>query len=881
MEVQVNFAQDGANVEVRPGKDGRNFKVYSDGLTSWSDFRMPREAMSKPEANDYDVKYDFAGHVDSIGLTGWDFANGVSKWVGFDFDSIVGHIKAGLTPQQLAGVIEALKDIPWVSIYRSTSGNGLHVYVYLNDVKTANHTEHAALARAILGKMSALTATDLSGAVDVYGSILWIWSRRQKPERSFEVIKRGCSLPSSDVPLNWRDHLGVIKGSSRKSRLGIIDEKELTPLEELLGKYPRTALDDEHKGLMKYLQDKNHVWWWDADMHMLVTHTVHLKEAHINLGLRGIFDTTSSHSSEQNCFCFPTARGSWVVRRHSKGVKEHSFWETDTGGWTRCYLNRELTLKDAARIHGGMEHPKGGYFFQQAESALAAMTAIKMPFPLHAALSFREVRLYVNSKGKIVIEMPRLNSDNVVTAQGWIAEKNKFLIVLGEDRKDVVTNTETAVNYDDFIRHLTSESNEDAGWVIKPADSWRSEPIKHVSILLGSKGLDPSEITDVLGQCIGQAWKLVNKPFQSEYVGDRQWNRDAAKLRFPIDKTRNELHFPTWRSILDHCGAGLDAAVADNQWCKDNNVVTGGQFLTLWCASLFQYPDRPLPYLFFFGEQNTGKSTFHEALELLFDKGYCLAKQALTSPSAFNGELAGAVLCVVEEVDLSVASSLAYNRMKEWVTNKQILIHPKNKQPYQTANTTHWIQCANSAAYCPVFTGDSRIIVIETYPLDASKLMPRYEITELLEREASDFLTHLFSIDVPNSRDRLSLPAISSSQKEMLQANNDTLLDAFLSQECFDCPGHMVSFKDFYERFQAFLEPTDRHHWTKSLVSRRLPPKYPSGGVARFANAKYIGNVAFKGTIPLAKAGDGFEIRLVYMNGSLMEKKFITKGVTP
>jgi hypothetical protein len=115
----------------------------------------------------------------------------------------------------------------------------------------------------------------------------------------------------------------------------------------------------------------------------------------------------------------------------------------------------------------------------------------------------------------------------------------------------------------------------------------------------------------------------------------------------------------------------------------------------------------------------------------------------------------------------------------------------------------------------------------------------------------------------------------------MLQANNDTLLDAFLSQECFDCPGHMVSFKDFYERFQAFLEPTDRHHWTKSLVSRRLPPKYPSGGVARFANAKYIGNVAFKGTIPLAKAGDGFEIRLVYMNGSLMEKKFITKGVTP
>jgi hypothetical protein len=876
MEVQVNFAQDGAQVEFREGRSGRKSKVYSDGLTSWADFRMPRNAMGKPEKNDYDVKYDFTAHVDSIGLTGWDWVNGVSKWVGFDFDSIVGHIKAGLTPQQLSGIVDLLTDIPWVTIQRSTSGNGLHVYVYMDPVRTDNHVEHAALARALLNKLSALTGSDLSASVDVCGQVLWVWSRRQNPEKSFELVKEGRKLKASEVPMNWREHINVVKGSSTRAKVGLIPDQEIPILDQLIGQYPRITLDPAHKALMQYLQDNNCVWWWDNDMYMLVTHTMHLKAAHAALRCKGFYDTDSSHSTEQNCFAFPLKGGGWVVRRHGKGIKEHRYWDIDPAGWTRIFFNKEPSLETAARVFNGKEHPKGGFFFSNAENAGYAMQALGLSWDVHNAFCLREVRVFSNNKGKIVAEMPRSNLDEPTNIPEWIAEKSKFVRVLGDVPRDTSAESEGSVSYDDFIRHLVSETNQDAGWVVNLDDSWRTEPLNHIQILLYSRGLAKEEVTEILGKSVSQAWRLVNKPFQPEYVGNRQWNREGAKLRYAVDKTRTQLSFNTWRSILEHCGKDLDEAVKYNDWCIDNNVVTGADYLAFWCASLFQYPERPLPYLFFFGDQNSGKSTFHEALELLFDRGYCMAKQALISTSGFNGELEGAVMCVVEEIDLSVASSLAYNRIKEWVTNKQMLIHPKGKQPYQIANMTHWVQCANSSQYCPVFPDDSRIVVIETFPLNATAMMPRYELQERLVKEASDFLTYLFTLKIPHTRDRLNVPVVKTSNKELMASHNATLLEAFLSQECFDCPGNAVSFKDFYEKFQVYLDPSDRHYWTKNRVSRSLPNKFPSGALARFANQKYVGNVAFRGSAPVPKLGEGYEIRYIFNDGNLYERKIPT-----
>jgi len=85
-------------------------------------------------------------------MTGWDWQKRCSRFVAFDFDSLVSHAKGiGLSDDALEKIKEAASSLPYVEVRRSTGGSGLHLYVYLDGIPTQNHTEHAALARCILG----------------------------------------------------------------------------------------------------------------------------------------------------------------------------------------------------------------------------------------------------------------------------------------------------------------------------------------------------------------------------------------------------------------------------------------------------------------------------------------------------------------------------------------------------------------------------------------------------------------------------------------------------------------------------------------------------------------------------------------------------------
>ncbi len=104
------------------------------------------------------MAFDLAAHAVGIGMTGWNWQARESLWVGFDFDAITGHSDAHaakLTDAEL----KAVRRTPPATSRGSPSaaarrGSGLHLYVYLDGYPTENHTEHAALARAILGMMS-------------------------------------------------------------------------------------------------------------------------------------------------------------------------------------------------------------------------------------------------------------------------------------------------------------------------------------------------------------------------------------------------------------------------------------------------------------------------------------------------------------------------------------------------------------------------------------------------------------------------------------------------------------------------------------------------------------------------------------------------------
>jgi phage/plasmid-associated DNA primase len=352
------------------------------------------------------------------------------------------------------------------------------------------------------------------------------------------------------------------------------------------------------------------------------------------------------------------------------------------------------------------------------------------------------------------------------------------------------------------------------------------------------------EINKVLGDCVLEPWILANEPFKEEFLGGRLWNRDAPQLRYK-PKEDEPFNHPTWDKILEQCGKGLDSSVATDGWCKANGISKGADYLKVWVASLFQKPKEQLPYLFLYSkEEKTGKSTFHEALEMLMTSGYTRADVALISSSGFNGELEGSILCVVEETNLQKAVA-ARNRIKDWVMSKTIMIHHKGRTPYQVRNTVHFVQTGNSVEECPIFSGDTRITMIHVPELDMMDMIPRNQLHQQLKQEAPDFLAEILRVEIPASNDRLNVPIVESEIKKLTAESNRSAIEVFIDEKCFYAPGETVPFSEFFARFQEFLDPMEVHEWSKIKTGRLLPHKYPKGRLPSAASQFHIGNMSF------------------------------------
>lgn len=838
MEVQVNVAQ---GTGERVNKEKGMF-YYTDGVQSWATFRIPRKAMSVPEDNDYAINFDLDQHVDAIGMTGWDWKNRVSKWVAFDFDSITGHSAnhaATLTEAQLEEVKHAAMAIPWVTVRKSTGGRGLHLYVFVDNVPTANHTEHAALARSILGLMSALAGYDFSDSVDACGGNIWVWARKMIGTDGLTLVKQGETLV--DVPINWRDHIKVtVSRGKRRNLPQFVPDQEAESFDELAGQRARVPLDDMHKKLIDYLRTTESVWWWSADYHMLVCGTASLKAAYTKLHMRGVFDTIATgKDGEQNCFLFPMSDGAWVVRRYTKGISEAANWDQDKNGYTRCFLNMNPDLIMAARVFGGIEQEKGGFNFRKAVEAIEAAKALGVDLKLPDWAAHRKTTMKVHKDGRLIVKIARESEDRQADMTGWQEDKSVWTKIFSNRVESQTAEPDN--NYDGFIRHVISETGSDAGWLLRGEEgTWTEEPLSHVKAAVASC-MSVKAATDIIGNSVLRPWKQVTLPFKPEYPGNRRWNRNAAQLRFAPANEPGD--FPHWSRVLTHVGGSLDSAINADTWCQNSGIRNGHDYLLYWCAFLFRDPLKKLPYLFFHGPQNSGKSSFHEALSLLFEKkrGYADAGQALTSQGNFNGELLNAVLCFVEEIDLSKQGSVAYNRIKNWITSPEISIHAKFGDPYMVPNTCHFVHTANSRGYCPVFTDDTRITMSHVPVLAAE--ISKEELFEALEKEAPDFLGHLFSLELPKSGRRLALPIINTQDKIDAGLENQSLFEKFLSENVYRIPGQKIKISDMFSRFKNWLEPMDAEVMTKQKMTAQLPPDIIKG---RGKDAQwYLANISF------------------------------------
>lgn len=847
MECQVNVAQDGGE-RVENSFKGKLWRGYTDGEQTWKSFRIPFNADTEPSYEDTEISFSLADHAEGIGLTGWDWKNKCSKWVAFDFDAITGHSEKHskkLSATELEELRASLSTVPWVTLRRSTSGKGLHVYVFLDNVATANHTEHAALARAILSHLSAITSIDFNAKVDVCGGNMWIWHRKMTGTNGLECLKQGTTL--NVVPSNWRTHIDVVSHKRKKIRPSNIK------IDELAAQSVCLAIDDEHKKLITYLSERSdHTWWWDSDNHMLVCHTKVLKDAHTELSFRGIFETNSSGTDlgEQNCFCFPTRRGGWVVRRFTQGTAEAKTWDQDSSGWTRCFYNRELDLSTAARARGGIEDTDGCFIFPSMNIVCDVLKLLNINLSIPDSVAGRQGKIKAHKDGRIIVKFEAMSTDKSGDLPDWVNSKGKeWRRIFNASVQITAVETEAAV-HDEMLRHLVTGSNEDAGWAIFSENSWNFEPLNHTKLALQSTGIKAVEANNIIGACVLKPWRLVTRPFEPEYPGNREWNLFAAQLRFAPLLNKEGISAPTWDRIINHCGSGLTEYIKENEWCKNNGILTGGDYLKCWITNMFRYPFAPLPYLFFYGNQESGKSIFHEMLELLLTKGYVRAEQSLTQ-SVFNGELEGAIVCVTEEIDLSKTTA-AYNRIKDWVTARSINIRKMYTSPYLSPNSTHWIQVANNIEYCPVFPGDTRITMIHVPDLQTK--IPKHKLIEDLLREAAAFITEIFSIDLPEPPGRLNLPVIETMDKEMIQSSNRTSLETFIEESCFYVPGAVVKFSEFFTKFNEYATRNGEHNWTDKKVARLIRAPFVKGRYYRPETRQLevcIGNLSWQSMDPL------------------------------
>jgi hypothetical protein len=854
METQLKVAPD--NGEPVGGKQS----TWSDGINEWFNVRIPKKADTEPTFNDYSLSFPLDVYAEGIGMTGWDWEARRSRHFAYDFDSITGHAKGiGIDDEQLTKVQEAACALPYVEVRRSTGGGGIHLYVYLDDegIPSENHTEHAALARCILGMMSAEVNFDFASHIDACGHVMWIWHRKMTAENhGLEIIKSASKrLSMVDLPLNWKDHIEVVKGRRNKIRVNQITEDDQDPFETLASGRKMIPLDDSHKAQIEALMRSGYTTLWIADHHLLQTHTHALQQlldtSRKELHLIGIFKTISEghDKGSPNCFLFPLTNGGWRVFRFSPGINEADTWTQSDDGWTTCYFNRYPTLASACKMHEGIEEEGGGFVFTDINNAIKAADAIGQKLDLDpTTVHERKITLKSHKDGRLIAQVERTKEDtkNNVTLPGWLEKTGKWVRIFDVKIDQNDEADDTIGKYDSVVRCLVSANLEHSGWVTKQNKDWLRQPAGQVKMMLQNLGLPKADAESVMGGAGWQSWRLVNLPFREEYPGDRQWNIDAAQFRFaPIELGDDEVPYhPHWDKIYEHIGTELTSALKDLAWAQRAGIRTGADYLRAWTACAFRCPFEPTPYLFLFGTENCGKSIFFESLKILVTKGVVQADHALTSNNDFNGELAGAIICAIEEKDISKSPG-AHAKIKTWVTGRTITIRKMRHDAYEQPNSTHWVQTANSRKNCPIFPGDTRIAVINVPDLLSEQIIAKSKMEIELEKEAPHFLYTLMHLELPPVMDRLRIPVVTTESKRQAESVNRNLLEVFIDEYCDRiADAKEISFKDFFIRFYEQVAPAEKHSWTKIHVQRNMPLTYPL--VVGTGNKRYVSGLAWK-----------------------------------
>ena len=364
--------------------------------------------------------------------------------------------------------------------------------------------------------------------------------------------------------------------------------------------------------------------------------------------LKGAFETASDGTdlATSNCFAFHRPHGAFYIVRY-KTDTEHAIWDRTKDGDAAILFNSPARPEAVCRAVGAV-WTGDGFTCASVEEAKqgASYFGVMLPEIGERPINFRFGR-------GLTVEADRVGKE---APAGWGIKGRRLVRSFSIDAPE-------DEGYDHIGRHLVSPTNEDAGWEVCRADgNYGAESKDSLRDILTAE-LGASKVTAALSWLIKNPYTVVNEPFAPAILPGRRLNRG----RQLIPATTGRQPSAHGDLILDHAGSRLDDAVRGDEWCIENNIRSGADYFRLWLASKVQRPSQPLPYLFFYGEQDSGKSAFHRAAGMLFEGGATDVYQALVEQ--FNQAMAGALIGVIEERSLPQA---AYSKLKAWVDSPTI-----------------------------------------------------------------------------------------------------------------------------------------------------------------------------------------------------------------
>lgn len=471
-----------------------------------------------------------------------------------------------------------------------------------------------------------------------------------------------------------------------------------------------------------------------------------------------------------------------------------------------------LTLREVC--HDAAESADGKFHFPSADEAAGALARLGCSITIPEALHDRPAALYRTETGRVSIDVERRRGDT--HPRGWYGRTKTVWTQYLDVASDQRTEEEHRAELDKLIRAKIVDGH-DGGWgVMTKRGTWKhTRERDSARSVLRHAGYSHDAVERMLDRAFHDDWQVVCEPFAPEDLPERRWNLQAPQFRFRPSVTTGP--HPTWDCVLTHCGQNLDSILPTHPWAMRHGIRTGRDYLLRWLAIVLRQPADRLPYLFFHGPENSGKSSLHEAAKLLITRGVRRVDRALRNSSGFNSECSGTVIGVVEETDLSDESGTAANRMKDWVTSPTLSVRELFHDERTEKNWLHLVQCANDESYCPIPNGDTR--VTSMYVPKPRREIPKSDLMAMLEREAPFFMRTILDIELPAPEGRLALQPIDTPEKlEAIQAADPV---AEFIAECCELSGD-IDREPLFEAWKGWCKDQKKKPGTLARFSRKL-----------------------------------------------------------